>query len=493
MLDYGRRPIDLTDAPPPDPGPAGRGRLTRGDLAAAAGRFKGAILALALLGAAAGLLLTKGLAPRYVATAQIYLDPRSLPGAGKEDVEVRQDSTGFINYIESQARILGSEIVLDRVVEAEKLAADPEFTGSGGLLASWLPAADLRGTEAEQQAAAVRSLGQRIAIRRPERTFIIEISASSAFPDKAARIANAVAQAYTDVQGTLQSESAKEAADAFSRRLDGLRDVLAAAEQRVQDYKAANGFVGAKDDVDEQSLTELNGQLTLADARLEEARSRFEQVPASRGPGADIATLAATLNIPTLTNLRNAQTEALQKVADMSMDFGPRHPAVLNARARAAEIQRLVGAELDRIAQSFRKDFERARAADAGLRRKVDALRRHSLDSAQASIRLRELDREVDADRSVYESFLARSRQTAESQQLDAANTHVITAASAPRYRSFPPSASLMMMAGTVLGAALGLAFALWRGDAVRTRPRGGGAFRTAFPNRPGAAPRRAG
>ncbi len=426
------------------------------------GHLRWTISVLAIIGALLGCLITKMIPPRYVATAQIYLDPRSLPGADKEDALVRQVPTGFINYVETQARILSSQVVLERVVDAQKLGEDSEFDGRSGFSSQIWPSPTKNPTDVEARANAIRILGSRISVRRPERTFIIEISATSADPEKAARIANAVTQAYTDVQTSMQSQSAQQAAETFSARLGGLGRELIGSEHQVEDFKAKNGFIGTKDYLDDQTLNDLNRQLTIARARLEDTRSRYGQVKAAQNDSSQISVVAATLDIPTLTNLRAAQTDVLQKLADLSAELGPRHPAVLNAKARVNEIQRLVLAELDRIAGSFRMEFERATVAEDGLKRRVDELRQRSLASAQASVKLRELERQVDANRTIYESFLTRARQTAESQQLDSASTHIVTTAQTPTTRSFPPSTILTAALGMLAGAGLGALIALW-------------------------------
>lgn len=463
MLDYAGGRTEISEPARVAHGAGGSVRVILEDALCLATRRKWLILLIALAGAAAGLLFAKAFTPRYIATAQIYLDPRGLPGFEKEDIATRQDSTGFINFVETQARILTSQVVLDRVVAAEMLATDPEFVG-GAFLARFLGRTSSSENEIERRANALRKLGERIVIRRPERTFIIEISATSNEPRKSARIANAVARAYIDVRSAMQSESARQATSVFTARLEALRERLIAAERQTEDYKAKNGFVGTRDQyVDEQSLKDLNQQSTYAHARLVAAQSRYEELRRARASGADLAALAANLNNATLTNLRSQQAEARQKFADLSAELGPRHPAVKNAAARSAEIRRLVDAELGRIGGSFRKDFDQARGLDEGLRRDVEQLRQKAVGSAQASVQLRDLEREVEASRNIYESFLARSRQSAESQRLDSTSTHIVTTAAPPNARSFPPSAALTTSAGFVFGLACGMALALWR------------------------------
>jgi len=476
MLDYRAGASNVSDATPAPRAASEDSRFAIKDVLRLAWRRKGLIITLAMLGALAGLVATKALPARYVATAQIYLDPHGLPGLDKEDSASHEDSTGFINFVETQAKILTSRVVLERVVTKERLAADPEFAGAGGgLLNSLLGRSPSSTGDFDGALNAERTLERRIVIRRPERTFIIEISATSSNAEKAARIANSVAQAYNDVRLTMQSDAARQAASSFGASLGEMRDRLLTAEKQVEDYKAANGLVGTREQyIDEQSLKELNQQLSYARARLEDARARFEQLKRARASSAELGMLTATLNIPTLTNLREQQTAALEKIAELSAELGPIHPTVKNAEARVNELRRLIDIELERIRASSRKDLEQARNVEEGLRRDVEQLRQRALVAAQASVKLRDLEREVEVNRGVYQSFFARSRQTEEAQPSNLMSTHIVTMASPPPIRSFPPSAALMMAAGFVLGSLLGGAWGLgleMRNNAGETTP----------------------
>ena len=78
---------------------------------------------------------------------------------------------------------------------------------------------------------------------------------------------------------------------------------------------------------------------------------------------------------------------------------------------------------------------------------------------SQASVRLRELEREVEASRDVYQSFLKRSRETEEQETLNTSSARVIGDATVPQRRTFPPAMSLLAMIGFVFG---GLAASGW-------------------------------
>jgi uncharacterized protein involved in exopolysaccharide biosynthesis len=81
-----------------------------------------------LLAFGAGELLT----PRYVAIAQIYIDPSAMRGSDVQPIVPGRDSNSFVSYVESQALIAASQSVLERVVKAQNLDRDPEFSRSAG-------------------------------------------------------------------------------------------------------------------------------------------------------------------------------------------------------------------------------------------------------------------------------------------------------------------------------------------------------------------------
>ena len=200
MLDYGQT---VDQSPGARPAPEGALRSYLAAFSMAAGLFArnaALILAVAAACAIAGFGLSKLLTPRYVATAQIYIDPHGLPGVDKEGTPQGEDSNGFINFVESQSLVLTSRIVLERVVASEKLDRDDEFVGAPSLW-SHLFASAPQGAKpaADNVDAAVAALASRIAVHRPERTFVIDLSVRSRDPEKAARLANAVANAFIEI------------------------------------------------------------------------------------------------------------------------------------------------------------------------------------------------------------------------------------------------------------------------------------------------------
>ena len=129
------------------------------------------------------------------------------------------------------------------------------------------------------------------------------------------------------------------------------------------------------------------------------------------------------------------------------------------------DLRRTVNEEVDRFATAAKNDLTRARDYEASLNKALDAQKRQSIEMSQAAVRLRELERDVEASRDVYQAFLKRSRETEEQESLNTSSARIIGEATVPQRRIFPPGMSLVAMVGFMLGT---LAAAAW---AVDRRP----------------------
>ncbi|MEA2839215.1 MAG: polysaccharide biosynthesis transport protein [Methylobacteriaceae bacterium] len=486
MLEYGGTIGADAPALAPPPAESATGKKPVGDLLRLALAHRLLIVLLMLAGAVIGVVLSKTLPPRYIAVAQIYLDPRGLPGVEREPSSA-QDSTGYINLVESQARIVSSQLVLDRVVASEALDKDPEFAPKG---LSLFGAQEAPG---EATRAAVRALAQRLTVRRPERTFIIEIAIASRDPAKAARIANAVAHAFIEVQSVLYAQSARETSTVLTARLEGLRHQLLNAERQVEEFKARNGLIGTREQlVSDQQLRDVNQQLTLARVRTEDARARSEQVQKALRERGDLGPLTESLNLGSVTALRGRVAEAQRQLADLSSDLGPLHPLVKKAQSVLADARKAMDTESKRIANSFKRDYERAAAAQAAIENNLATAQKLTIANNETAVRLRDLEREADATRTLYESFLNRARRTGEAPDIDGTSTHIVSMAVPPKDRTSPPGGLVSMIAGALAGLVCGLGLIWLRAGMLKemfARRRTAPILKTAAEPAEGAAP----
>jgi succinoglycan biosynthesis transport protein ExoP len=398
---------------------------------------------------------------KYTATTQILIDPMDLRAAAQSDISPTiPQSDAAVLQVESQARVIASDNVLRRVVASEGLDHDPEF---------------MRGALAEKYGplAALSELQKRVQVKRSERTYVVDVSVTSEDPAKAARIANAIAQTYLTEQTEVRSNAARQISQALSGRLKELQTRVRDAEQRVEAYKASHNIVGANGElVNEQQLTGLNSQLSLARAHTSEAKARLDQVERVLHSKTPIGAFPEAVQSQTITMLRSQYAEIMRRDAEQKSSLGERHPAVIEIEAQGARLQKLIEDEVTRIAQSDRADYERAKADEDMLSHQVDALKNTAVSTNESLVGLRELERDVQASRTVYESFLVRSRETGEQEQVDTKNIRIISKADRPIYRSSPPPSLILGLAAALLGFASGVGIVIMQGSAEDSEPR---------------------
>jgi succinoglycan biosynthesis transport protein ExoP len=404
--------------------------------------------------------------PLFTASTQLLIDPRDRRIMTNEVTPEALAPDGGIAVVESQLLVITSDTVLRRVIAREDLGSDPEFGGAPtGITASayrGLAALGVRiESEGDGELKALRALKRRVAAKRSDKAYVVDVHVTTNTADKSVRIADAIAQAYLDDQASARAAASGRASVALTGRLDDLRARVQEAENRVVAYKEQNKMVAAGGVlVSDQQLSDMAVQLSAARGKTAEARARYDQVAQVRAGGADAGATPEAVLSQTIGQLRAQYAEIVRQRAQLGAVLGPRHPSLANLDAQVRDVQKLINDELARITSALRNDLERAEANQRSLESDLDRLKRSAVETSQASVRLRELEREVEASRAIYQAFLVRARETREQQSIDSTNARIISQAIPPRDKSWPPRLLLLALAllgGVGIGAGVGL------------------------------------
>lgn len=405
------------------------------------------LLMTTLLGAA----YISTLRPRFSSSVQILVDPRELQII-RSDAPLRQqmpDNSGTL--AENTIVILRSSAILMKLVERENLAVDPEFVGSK----------DSGMTPEARRLAALRTLERRVTVKRADRSSIIEAAIWTENAEKSANLANALAAIFLEQQQGAESDTARKAAQSVAARLDELGQRVQKAEREVEEYKARNNLQMANGKlVGEQQLQELNSQLVLARARASEARSKFDSIRKLSLAAIERGELPDASNSSVISQLRLKYAEASRLEAEARTRLGARHPDMVSITAQVRDARQLILDELSRISRAAQGDYERAKAAEDALAKSLDQLRNQSSDTGDALVRLRELERQADASRTIYSAFLRRTRELNEQEDIATINARVISPAT-PAQRPSGPSRALIGLGSVMVGGILGLLLAV--------------------------------
>ncbi|MBU4433790.1 MAG: AAA family ATPase [Alphaproteobacteria bacterium] len=421
--------------------------------------------AVALAVFVAVLLYTLQETPRYTATAQVMLDVR------KEQVTdmsaVLSGLPADSSVVDTEVEVLKSRSLAARVVKQLKLDQDPYFNpyaeGAKGV-GSWLPGikkavapvAAVGSVEAQRQGEkVVDNLLDGLKVRRSGLTYLISIEYSHTDPQAAAKIANAFADLYLTEQLEAKFDATAKANEWLDTRVAELRDQLQVAEAAVQQYKIANNLMSAEGaTLTEQEISGLNQQLATSRAQQAEADARLNIARNQLARGSTGEDVGESLNSPVVQQLRKQRAEQSAKVADMSGRYGDRHPDLLKAKRELADIDGQIQAEIRRIISNLEAQAQVARQRTGSMAGSVSQSKGALAGNNRAGIRLGELERKAESVRTLYESLLARFKQTSSSQGIEQADARVVSRAKIPTSPSYPkPSLNLALGLVLALGA----------------------------------------
>ena len=434
--------------------------------------------------------------PLYTASTQLLLDPRKEKAAGQDVIlsEIALD----LPAIESQIAIIKSSALLRRVVVKERLVNDPEFgaapAGAGTGLLQSIRGFFSRSPEPEPQAPAqnaqlstsldnlspeVRANGENIkgalGVTRAGQAYVLNITFTSADPAKAARLANAVADAFVVDKLDARFDAAKRASAWLSDRLVELRQQLREAEEAVASFRTENNLVSNSSgaSLNQEQLAELNGRLVAARSETAEKKARLELLQKIQAGGGNISSLPEVANSGAIADLRRQENDISRQEADLLARYNDRHPSVVNLRAQLSDIRRAIAAEARRLTSAVQNEYDLAKARQDAVERTLrEVTGQTGLDNSKA-ITLRELERTAAVNKSLFEDFLQRARVTQEQSTFEARDARVITPAQSPATPSSPKTLLIMLasvLIGTMVGA--GSAYLLELLNAGFTTPR---------------------
>jgi len=397
----------------------------------------------------------------YSSVSEILIDPQDLQVVTNDVNPSRVPPDGGITMVESQVSVVQSTGVLLRAIQATNLTEDPEFNGEGGLLGRLLGGVLGSGSgsaETDRTGKTLDALRRRLAVKRADKVLVLDVIVTAKSADKAAKLANAIAQAYLADQASARAKMATDASDSITARLDEQRKRVQQAENAVEAYKSAHNMVMAAGNlVSDQELTELNTQLSAAQSRTAALKAQVDQL--RRSGGAPDATSEA-MRSSVISSLRAQEATLVDQVSQLGTELGPRHPSMIAAQQQLRDTRALIARELGRIGAAAETDYERALANQQALEAKVAGMKSKSLDTDQASVRLRELQRDLEAVRSVYATYLQRAQETREQINVDSTNARIISNAMPALKKSWPPLPLLVfgaLFGGLGLGTALAL------------------------------------
>lgn len=452
-------------------------------------RRKALIFITALLPTLAAAVVVQHVTPVYTAETTLMIETRR-----SKVVEIEAVLSGLaadLSAIRSELEVLRSVRLAGQVVDRYELTKDPEFNPDlrprpavtvwntlrlskfvpkkwqDMLLGPDTATNPVGDSKDHARTLAITEYLKRLSVTNDGRSYVIRVEVQSSSAAKAARLANTHVAIYLAEQRAVKSDATQRATAWLNTRVDEMRAKVRDAERAVQQFRERNNLFETRDGtVTAQQLSELNTKLIIARAERSQGEARLRQVQELMRKSGGIETAGEVLSSPVIQKLREQEADVQRREAELRTRYGEKHPRIINVKAERNDLKRKIDQEVRKIAQNAANEVEILRAREQALHQNLEELQQRNADLVRAEIQLRELEREAEAGRLVFETFLTRFKETSSQEDLQQADARVISLAEAAQRPTFPRKGQILILTlATSLLLGVGLAVLLEQMD----------------------------
>ncbi len=418
--------------------------------------------------------------PMYRANATVIFDLQERNVANIEEVVAARDYDRGAD-LQNQIEVLRSTALIERVIEKLNLSQNAEFNPaqatpepgwfdwltlppeieatlqSMGLIAADPPPPDPALQERRLRLAMIERVQEGLQLTPVRNSTVIRIGFVSENPRTAERIANAIADQYIIEQLEGKLDATRSATQWLSDRVLELQDRVTSAEAAVADAEAQLAQdAGQTLEITQAQLTELNTTLGTTRAREIELTAQVARLRQALEDGVDVGAVPEFRQTVLIQTYREEESDLLSQRAALRANVGENHPSVLRVNTQLAETRRRIDEEAQRVVDSIVVERDAASDQATELARRVRELEELALSQSASGITLRQLEREAQAARLLYENFLGRLQETSQQESLQSADARVISPAEVP---NFPMTAGKRrtLAIGGILGLMMGV------------------------------------
>jgi capsular exopolysaccharide synthesis family protein len=402
--------------------------------------------------------------PKYSASTTL-----ALQMSGPQIVDIQSVMSGVSSddaSLNTEIEVIKSRKLGEKLVERLSLTQDPEFNPRVAedvapiyevVLSQWLDVDLAQGeelvpvlverwlgislppeetpTEREIFDETVDNVMEVISATLQRNTFVFSISAKTTDPRKSVLMANTLAQLYIADQIAVKFEATENAVTWLSERVTDLEVELKSREDDIKELRAGSSVVTP------ESLAALNQQANDMSDRLSDLRAAAE--------GAE-ARLTALRDMQTSGNVEAMQEAFSDPVLRRLYD---------DVQRGGATSRELFDDRFSLLIQREATDTQRAVAQAISLERSYNGLQEEIAERTQDLVAVQQAERETEATRVLYETFLTRLKETTVQRGLQEADARILSPAINGRY--VEPRKSRILALSMILGTMLGVAIVL--------------------------------
>ncbi len=386
-------------------------------------------------------------------------------------------------FQQTQVKLLQSEQLAGRVIAKLKLDENPLFNPflaeeeAAGSIGSQIKgivravknfirfqddqkALQQLSEEAQQQIVyekVLKSFQESFEVSPVRNSELIEISFESPESQLSARIVNTAMQEFLNMQMDSQMDIAKTAGKFLEKKIIAAQVKLEKSEKDLTEFSRRVGLVSLdpKLNLVMKQLEELNDALAKARTERINREATYQQAISENSMN-----LPQILNDPLIQELKTQYATLQAEYQDLSITFKPAYPKMQQLAAKMKDIADRIEAEKQRIIDSIKNEYETALKKEQYLTARTEEQKKRAIDLNDKATQYKILLREVDTNKSIYQSLLQRSKEIDATLGADALNIQIVDSARPPIVPSKPRIARNLLL-GLLVGlfGGIGVAF----------------------------------
>ncbi|MGH8510828.1 MAG: GumC family protein, partial [Gammaproteobacteria bacterium] len=426
---------------------------------------KWSILALAVLVAVIAYVAVSQMDPVYQSSATVLIETERQNLVPFGDAYNRADSY-YKEYFQTQAEVLRSRTVAQRVITKLKLTEHPEFdprqkkpSALGKWIKAYFPGLAAKPADALDEASletkVLKRFAEGLSIDPVRLSQLVKVSFEAHDPALAAAAANATAEAYIQADLDARYKMNEDAEQLINQPLADLKATLDASERALQAYRDREGILDNKSTVlgTGTQLDKLTQELVGARVRRSEAEEAHNHVKA--GEAINYGSVPAVVKSLSVQRAKEVEAEAEKKVAEVSQEYGPEHPKFVAASSDLSAARANTRRQIQNLVASVFKEYEAARATEKTIGEALEQSKGTIRDLNRKEIQLGVLEREATTNREIYQTFLSRFKETSAIKIAQGSNARLVDPA-VPALLPIRPAKALTVAIAAVFGLFLG-------------------------------------
>jgi polysaccharide biosynthesis transport protein len=364
--------------------------------------------------------------PVYESMVRLQIDPGRSSSLGLEDVVNEKGGDDSDSRMMTEVKLIQSDSVAIRVIDAMGLAKRTDFMGPSALHAT---VTDPRQMSPMDRTLILGMFEGALSVKIVPNTQLVELHFRSTDPALATEIVNTVADQYMQRNFQTHYEGAVQVSNWLAKQMAELQGKAIEAQEKLAEFQKQNNILGAdeNDNIITDRLKYLNQQVTEAEADriVKEARYRMAQT-------GDAELIGSTVTNPNLSVLRGQQAELRAQLSELNSKFGSGYPKVKETEAQLKKLDGAIAGEIKKTEERMGDEYMASSKTESMLRAQFEEQKGAAYKLNEHAVQYSVLKHEVETSRELYDTLQVKLKVAGVTAGLNSSYITVVDPAEIP-------------------------------------------------------------